>query len=146
VQSLILIAAVDPDSAAWARWLQDVMTSWPAQLLTLLLFAGLAGLLARHGAREWEGGLRNRYLQAGLGVAGVFFVARFLLASSPVGDLTWPAWLFVIEFVVLFALWLHTFVRLMTRRRSGPGDEESRGRGAALDQVIRRAGDHGGAA
>ena len=62
------------------------------------------------------------------------------------GDVTWPAWPFVIEFVVLFALWLYTFVRLMTRQRSGPGDEESRGRGAALDQVIRRAGDHGGAA
>jgi hypothetical protein len=60
VQSLILIAAVDPDSAAWARWLQDVMTSWPAQLLILLLFAGLARSLARHGARASEDGLRNR--------------------------------------------------------------------------------------
>jgi len=137
VRSLILIAAVDPDSAAWARWLQDVMTSWPAQLLILSLFAGLAVLLVGHAAREWEGGVHNRYLQVGLVVGGVFFVAQFLLASSLVGDVTWPAWPFVIEFVVLFALWLYAFVRFMTRQRSGPGDEESRRRGADLERVIR---------
>ena len=59
---LILITTADPDDAAWARWLQDVMTSWSGQLLILLLFAGLAALLVRHAAREWDGGLHNRYL------------------------------------------------------------------------------------
>jgi membrane protein implicated in regulation of membrane protease activity len=136
---LLPIAATDPDSAAWARWLRDVMMSWPAQLLILLLFAGLAVLLVRHAAREWEGGVHNRYLQVGLVVGGMFFVLQFLVASSLVGDVSWPAWTFVIEFVVLFALWLYAFVRFMTRQRSGPGDEESRERGAALDRVIRGA-------
>ena len=42
---LILITTADPDDAAWARWLQDVMTSWPGQLLILLLFAGLVTIL-----------------------------------------------------------------------------------------------------
>jgi len=146
MNTLLLIAVTDPDSAAWARWLQDVMTSWPAQLVILLLFAGLSALLVRHAAREWDGGVHNRYLQVGLAVAGVFFVLQFLFASSLVGDVSWPAWPFVIEFVVLFALWLFAFVRFMTTQRSGPGDEESRERGAALDQVIKEAGDEGGAA
>jgi membrane protein implicated in regulation of membrane protease activity len=134
-----MVNGTDPDSAAWARWLQDVMTSWPAQLVILLLFAGLAVLLVRHAAREWEGGVHNRYLQVGLVVGGVFFVLQFLFASSLVGDMTWPAWPFVIEFVVLFALWLYAFVRFMTTPRSGPGDDESRDRGAALDRVIKSA-------
>ena len=37
---------------------------------------------------------------------------------------------------MLFALWLYAFVRFMTRQRSGPGDDEARERGAALDRVI----------
>ena len=146
MDTLLLSAAVDPDSAAWARWLRDVMTSWPAQLIILLLFAGLAVLLARHAAREWEGGARNRYLQVGLAVGGVFFVLQFLFASSLVGNVAWPAWPFVIEFVVLFALWLYAFVRFMTTQRSGPGNDESRDRGAALDRVIKDTADHGGTA
>ena len=133
---LILITIADPDDAAWARWLQDVMTSWPGQLLILLLFAGLAALLVRHAAREWDGGLHNRYLQVGLAVGGVFFILQFLFAGSLLGDMTWPAWPFVIEFVILFALWLYAFVRFMSRQRSGPGDDQTRDRGAALDRVI----------
>ena len=146
MNTLLLLADIAPTDAAWARWLQDVMTSWPAQLVILLLFAGLAVLLVRHAAREWEDGVHNRYLQVGLAVAGVFFVLQFLFASSLVGDVSWPAWPFVIEFVVLFALWLYAFVRFMTTQRSGPGDEESRDRGAALDRVIKEAGDEGGKA
>jgi hypothetical protein len=144
--TLLVIAAVDPDSAAWARWLRDVTMSWPAQLVILLLFAGLAVLLVRHAARVWEGGLRNRYLQVGLVAGGIFFVLQFLFAGSLVGDVSWPAWPFVIELVALFALWLYAFVRFMTRQRSGTGDDESRARGAALDRVIKEAGDEGRAA
>jgi hypothetical protein len=132
----LVIGATDPDSAAWARWLSDVMMSWPAQLLILLLFAGLALLLVLHARREWEDGLRNKYLVAGLVIGGVFFVAQFLFASGLVGSVTWPVWPFVVEMIVLFALWLYAFVRFMTRTRSGKGDDESRARGAALDEVI----------
>ena len=146
MNTLLLGASVDPDNAAWARWLRDVMTSWPAQLVILLLFAGLAVLLALHAAREWEGGLRNKYLVVGLVAGGVFFVLQFLFASSLVRSASWPAWPFVIELVVLFALWLFAFVRFMTTQRSGPGDDESRDRGAALDRVIKEAGDQGGTA
>jgi hypothetical protein len=131
-----VMGATDPDNAAWARWLRDVMTSWPAQLLILLLFAGLALLLVLHARREWEDGLRNKYLIAGLVGGSVFFVAQFLLASGLVGDVTWPVWPFVVETVVLFALWLYAFVRFMTKTRSGKGDDESRARGSALDDVI----------
>jgi hypothetical protein len=134
----LLFAVTDPDNAAWARWLRDVMTSWPAQLVILLLWAGLALLLVRHARREWEGGLRNKYLVAGLIVGGIFFIAQFLVASGFVGNVSWPVWPTVIEYVVLFALWLYAFVRWVTTPRSGKGDDESRARGAALDEAIRR--------
>jgi hypothetical protein len=134
---LLRIAVTDPDNAAWARWLRDVMTSWPAQLGILLLFAGLALLLALHARREWEGGLRNKYLVAGLVIGGIFFVVQFLVASGFVGNVSWPVWPTVIEYVVVFALWLYAIVRFMTKTRSGKGDDESRARGAALDEVIR---------
>ena len=42
----------------------------------------------------------------------------------------------LIEFILLFALWLYAFVRFMTRQRSGPGDDEARKRGADLERVI----------
>jgi heme/copper-type cytochrome/quinol oxidase subunit 3 len=136
VDALVVMAVTDPDNAAWARWLRDVMMSWPAQLVILLLFAGLALLLALHARREWEGGLRNKYLVAGLVIGGVFFVAQFLVAGGIVGSVDWPVWPFVVELIVLFALWLYAFVRFMTTTRSGKGDDESRARGAALDEVI----------
>jgi heme/copper-type cytochrome/quinol oxidase subunit 3 len=133
----LIVAVVDPDNAAWARWLRDAMASWPAQLVILLLWAGLAVLLVRHARREWEGGLRNKYLIAGLVIGAFFFVVQFLVASGLVGSVDWPVWPTVIECVVLFALWLFAFVRFMTKQRSGKGDDESRARGAALDEVIR---------
>jgi hypothetical protein len=133
---LLVIGATDPDNAAWARWLRDVMMSWPAQLVILLLFAGLALLLVLHARREWENGLRNKYLVAGLVIGGVFFVAQFLYASELVGGVTWPAWPFLLEMIVLFALWLYAFARFMTKTRSSKGDDESRARGAALDEII----------
>jgi hypothetical protein len=136
VDHIFLMAVMDPDNAAWIRWLNDVMTSWPVQLAILLLWAGLGLVLALHARREWERGLRNRYLQAILLLAGVFFVLQFLLATSSFGWADWPAWPFVVEAVFLFALWLYAFVRFMTGQRSGKGDEESRARGAALDRVI----------
>ncbi len=134
---LVLVGATDPDAAAWARWLRDVMESWPAQLVVLLMYAGLMVLLVRHASREWEKGARNPYLLGFLVAGGAFFVLQFLLGSSLVDVVDWPTGLFVIEFVVLFALWLYAFVRFMTRQRSGPGDEESRKRGADLERVIR---------
>ena len=62
MRALIVIGAVDPDNAAWARWLRDVMEAWPAQLVILLLYAGLMVLLVRHASREWDKGARNPYL------------------------------------------------------------------------------------
>jgi membrane protein implicated in regulation of membrane protease activity len=136
MHALRLIGATDPDNAAWARWLRDVMESWPVQLAILLLFVGLAVLLVRHASREWEGGARNRYLVGFLVVAGAFFVLQFLFGSSVLDLVAWPTGLYVIEFVLLFALWLYAFVRRITGQRSGPGDEESRRRGADLERVI----------
>ena len=123
----LIVGAVDPDNAAWARWLRDVMESWPAQLVILLLYAGLMVLLVRHASREWDKGARNPYL------IGFLVVSRRLLrAPVPPRELAAGCGgladrLFVIEFVLLFALWLYAFVRFMTRQRSGPGDDRRRG-------------------
>lgn len=133
---LFLIGATGPDNAAWARWLRDVMESWPVQLAILLLYVGLAVLLVRHASREWENGARNKYLIGFLVVSGAFFVLQFLFGSSLLDVVDWPTGLYAIESVVLFALWLYAFVRWITRQRSGPGDEESRKRGADLERVI----------
>ena len=138
MKALLLLGVADPDNAAWARWLRDVMESWPVQLAILLLFVGLAVLLVRHASREWEDGARNRYLFGFLIVAGVFFVAQFLFGSSLLDVVDWPTGLYVIEFVVLFALWLYAFIRFITRQRTGSGDDVTRERGAALDRVIER--------
>jgi membrane protein implicated in regulation of membrane protease activity len=136
MRALLLIGAADPDNAAWARWLRDVMESWPMQLAILLLYVGLAVLLVRHASREWDKGARNPYLVGFLVASGAFFVLQFLLGSSLLDVVAWPTVLYVIEFVVLFALWLYAFVRFMTRQRSGPGDDEARRRGADLERVI----------
>jgi membrane protein implicated in regulation of membrane protease activity len=137
MRALLLIGAADPDNAAWARWLRDVMESWPVQLAILLLYVGLAVLLVRHAAKEWENGARNKYLIGFLVVSGTFFVLQFLLGSSLLDVVDWPTGLYAIEFVLLFALWLYAFVRFMTGQRSGPGDDEARRRGAELERVIR---------
>jgi hypothetical protein len=136
MRALLLIGVTDPDNAAWARWLRDVMESWPVQLAILLLYVGLAVLLVRHASREWENGARNKYLIGFLVVSAAFFVLQFLLGSSLLDVVKWPTGLYAIEFVVLFALWLYAFVRWITRQRSGPGDDESRKRGADLERVI----------
>jgi hypothetical protein len=153
MKTLLTIGVTDPDEAAWAKWLNDVMTSWPGQLVILLLYAGLMVLLVRHASREWEDGARNRYLVGFVVLSGVFFVLQFLFASSLVGDVGWPAWPFMVEFIVLIALWLYAFVRFMTRQRSGPGDDATRARGVALDRALDaartddvQAGRRGGAA
>jgi membrane protein implicated in regulation of membrane protease activity len=136
MRALLLIGAVDPDNAAWARWLRDVMESWPMQLAILLLYVGLAVLLVRHASREWDKGARNPYLVGFLVASGAFFVLQFLLGSSLLDVVAWPTGLYAVEFVLLFALWLYAFVRFMTRQRSGPGDDEARKRGADLERVI----------
>jgi membrane protein implicated in regulation of membrane protease activity len=136
MHALLLIGATDPDQVAWARWLQDVMESWPAQLVILLLYAGLMVLLVRHASRDWDRGAGNPYLIGFLVVSGAFFVLQFLLGSSLLDVIDWPTGLYVIEFVVLFALWLYAFVRWITRQRSGPGDDQARERGAALEGFI----------
>ena len=48
------------------------MESWPAQLVILLMYAGLMVFLVRHASREWEKP-RNRYLVGFLIAGGVFF-------------------------------------------------------------------------
>jgi hypothetical protein len=130
------MGATDPDQVAWARWLRDVMESWPAQLVILLLYAGLMVLLVRHASRSWDKGARNPYLLGFLLVSGVFFVLQFLFGSSLLDVVAWPTGLYVVEFVLLFALWLYASVRWVTRQRSGPCDDEARERGAALDGFI----------
>jgi membrane protein implicated in regulation of membrane protease activity len=100
------------------------------------MYAGLMVLLVRHASRSWDKGAGNPYLLGFLLGSGAFFVLQFLFGNSIVDVIGWPTGLYVVEFVVLFALWLYAFVRWVTRQRSGPGDDEARERGAALEGFI----------
>jgi hypothetical protein len=137
--ALLYLLAIDPDPEASrhaAVWLRDVMTSWPAQGLIVALYVGLAVLAFTRVTRDWEDGPRKRYFRAAVVALGVFFVLEFALGSALLSVVVWPTWLYLIEMIWLFGMWLYYFVRFMTRQRSGPGDDESRRRGAALEHVI----------
>jgi len=140
-------SAVDPNAEA-ARWLRDVMTSWPAQALIVVLYVGLAVLAFTRVARDWEDGPRKRYFRAAVVALGVFFLLEVVLGQALLSFIVWPMWLYLIELLLLFGLWLYYFIRFLTRQRSGPGDPESIRRGAALDETIARAERerHGGVA
>lgn len=127
--------ASESDSEALRR-LRESMSSWPVQTLIVLLYLGLAVLLVRHAAREWENGLRNRYFRAGIVAGGAFVALQFLLGSTLLGVVRWPTWLYMIEFIGLFGLCLYFFVRFVTRQHGGGGDAETRRRGAALENLI----------
>jgi membrane protein implicated in regulation of membrane protease activity len=133
--AMIHLLAGDENAQA-ARWIRDVMTSWPAQGMILALYAGLAILAFTRVARDWDDGPRKRYFRAAIVALGLFFVLEFILGKTVLDVVLWPTWLFVIECVWLFALWLYYFIRFMTGRRRGPGDDETRRRGAALEGVI----------
>ena len=126
----------DNTNAEAARWLRDVMTSWPAQALMVALYLGLAVLVFTRVARDWDDGPRKRYFRAAIVAFGVFIVLELVLGKALLGVVLWPTWLYLIEMIWLFALWLYYFIRFMTRQRSGPGDDESRRRGDALEHVI----------
>ncbi len=125
-------------NAGAMHWLQSVMSSWPAQLLIVLLYLGVAAVAYVRVSREWRdvGGARNRYFLGTLIALGVLVILQFVLGSSLLGVVRWPTWLYWIEYVVLFALCFYYLVRLLTRQRRGRGDDETRRRGAALEHVI----------
>ena len=126
---------IDQNAEA-ARWLRDVMTSWPMQALIIALYVGIAVLAFTRVARDWEDGPRRRYFRAAVVALGVFFVLEVVLGQALLSFVIWPAWLYLIELLWLFALWLYYFFRFLTRQRSGPGDPESKRRGVALDGTI----------
>ena len=139
--ALLHLLASDPTGHAYsdrqsALWLRDLITSWPVQAVLIFMYVGLAVVAFRNVARDWEDGPRKRYFRAAIVALGVFIVLEFVLGQTLLGVVMWPTLLYVIEMVWLFALWLYYFVRFVTRPRSGPGDDETRRRGAALEHVI----------
>ena len=123
-------------NAEAARWLSDLTTSWAGQAIFLALYAGLAVLAFTRVARDWEDGLRKRYFRAAIVALGIFLVLEVVLGKALLAVVMWPTWLYLIEVIWLFGMWLYYFIRFMTRTRSGPGDDETRRRGAALEGVI----------
>jgi membrane protein implicated in regulation of membrane protease activity len=124
------------ENAQAARWLRDLMTSWPAQVIFLAFYAGLAILAFTRVARDWEDGPGKRYFRAAIVALGIFLLLEVVLGRALLAVVMWPTWLYLIELIWLFAMWFYYFVRFVTRQRSGPGDDETRRRGAALEGVI----------
>jgi membrane protein implicated in regulation of membrane protease activity len=132
---MIHVLAGDANSEA-ARWLRDFVTSWPVQAIVLALYVGLAVLAFTRVARDWDDGPRKQYFRAAIVALGVFFVLEFVLGKALLAVVMWPTWLYLFEVIWLFGMWLYYFIRFITRQRSGPGDDETRRRGAALEGVI----------
>ena len=130
-------ANTEADAEA-ARALRDFLTAWPAQAALAALYVGLAVLAFTRVARAWDDGRARRYFRAAVVALGVFVVLQVVLGQALLGIVMWPVWLLIIELLCLFALWLYYFIRFLTRQRSGPGDPETRRRGAALDGTIAR--------
>jgi small-conductance mechanosensitive channel len=124
------------ENAQAARWLSDLMTSWPGQAIFLAFYAGLALLAFTRVARDWEDGPRKRYFRAAVVALGIFLVLEVVLGKALLAVVMWPTWLYLIEVIWLFGMWFYYFIRFMTRTRRGPGDDETRRRGAALEGVI----------
>ncbi len=133
--AMIHLLAGDENAQA-ARWLRDLLTSWPAQAVFLAFYAGLAVLAFTRVARDWEDGPRKRYFRAAIVALGIFLVLEVVLGKALLAVVMWPTWLYLIELIWLFAMWLYYFIRFMTGQRRGPGDDETRRRGAALEGVI----------
>jgi len=133
--AMIRLLAGDENAQA-ARWLRDLLMSWPAQAIFLAFYAGLAILAFTRVARDWEDGPRKRYFRAAIVALGIFLVLEVVLGKALLAVVMWPTWLYLIEAIWLFAMWLYYFICLMTGRRRGPGDDETRRRGAALEGVI----------
>jgi small-conductance mechanosensitive channel len=133
--AMIHLLSGDANSEA-ARWLSDLTTSWPGQAIFLAFYAGLAVLAFTRVATEWEDGPRKRYFRAAVVALGIFLVLEVVLGKALLAVVMWPTWLYLIEALWLFAMWLYYFIRFMTGQRRGPGDDETRRRGAALEGVI----------
>lgn len=115
------------------------MRSWPVQAAVAALLVVLVAIAyARSSQTFGEGPERVRFRIAIL-LLGALLVLQAVLTVAA-GRVVTPVWLQVIELVWLFALWLYYFFRLLTGRRSGHGDPETRRRGVALDGAISRYG------
>ena len=126
----------DDSNAQAARWLRDLLTSWPAQAVFVALYLGLAVLAFSRVSRDWDDRPRRRYVRAAIVAVGVFILLEFVLGQALLSFVVWPVWLYLVELIWLFAAWLYYFFRFITRQRSGPGDDETRRRGADLEHVI----------
>jgi len=134
----VLLAIAADANAEAARALRDFLTSWPAQAALAGLYVGLAVLAFTRVARAWDDGPARRYFRGAVVALGVFVVLQVVLGQALLGVVIWPVWLLIIELLWLFALWLYYLIRFLTRQRSGPGDPDTRRRGAALDGTISR--------
>ena len=121
------------------RWLNEWVRSWPVQAAVAALLVALVAIAFARSSRTFEDGpVRTRFRVAVL-LLGALLVLQAVLTVAA-GRMITPVWLQVIEVLWLFALWLYYFFRLLTRQRSGPGDPETRRRGAALDDAISHYG------
>jgi hypothetical protein len=121
------------------RRFNDWVVSWPVQAAAAAAIIALVVIAFARSSRTFgEGPVRTRFRLAVV-LLGALLVLQAVLTVA-VGRVVTPVWLQVIEVLWLFALWLYYFFRLLTGRRSGKGDTETRRRGVALDDAISRYG------
>lgn len=116
----------------------DLISSWPVQLLVAGLYAALALLAFSRVAREWDDGVRRWFRAVAVGLA-VFVLLMVVLGESVLGWIVWPVWLQYVLIMWLAGMCLYYMVRAMTRVTPGEGDPEAQRRGATLEQTLGEA-------
>jgi len=115
------------------RLINEVMNSWAVQAVFAALLVGLVIVAFVRASRVFDNDRRRRIFR--VVVVLIVFVVTQAAVTAAIGRVPLPI-VVVVEFVCLSGLWFYYVVRLLTGQRSGPGDDESRRRGAALDEVI----------
>jgi MFS family permease len=116
------------------RLINEVMNSWAVQAVFAALLVGLVIVAFGRASRVFDNDRRRRIFRVAVVVLIVFVVTQAAVTAA-IGHVPLPI-VVVVEFVCLSGLWFYYVVRLLTGQRSGHGDDESRRRGAALEEVI----------
>ena len=117
------------------RHFNELLGSWPVQLALLALYAGVALLAFTRVARDFDDHGARRVFRAVVVALGIF-VGFLVVGSAALDALVWRSPLQIIAFLWLFGMFIYYFARTVTGQRRGAGDDVSRERGAALEEVL----------
>lgn len=121
------------------RFVNELMNSWAVQLIIAALVVGLVIVAFTRASRIFDDDRTRTAFRIAVTALGVVVVLQAVITA--ILGLTPIVPVVVIEWVWVATMFFYCIVRFLSRQRSGPGDPETRRRGAALDGSIRRLED-----